>query len=807
MRSKKAIVPAADLPCCATACALRAWLCGVLVLVALSACGSVQTTTSGDPSSSLPQSVSDPQRPVITGNPPTSAQVGVPYDYTPTVSDTLSTALTFSITNMPGWATFNTATGELKGTPGADDVGTTNEIEISVSDSVGVATVGPFRITVTAAQSTPPSTTPPTITGTPAASVVAGQAYSFAPSASDLSGNALTFLIVNRPSWASFSTSTGRLTGTPAAANIGSYANILISVSDGTLTASLPAFTITVTQPSGDGPPTISGTPATAVNADSAYSFTPTATDPGGNALTFSIQNQPSWANFSTTTGQLSGTPTATNVGSYPNILISVSDGTLSASLAAFTITVSTTSGNGPPTISGNPATSVNAGSAYSFTPTASDPGGNALTFSIQNQPTWANFNAGTGKLSGTPTATNIGSYPNILISVSEGTLTASLPAFAITVTQPSNTGPPTISGTPATAVNAGSAYSFTPNTTDPSGNALTFSIQNPPSWANFNTGTGQLSGTPAVANVGTYADIVINVSDGKLTASLPAFAITVTQPSNTGPPTISGNPATSVNAGSAYSFTPNTTDPSGNALTFSIQNPPSWANFNAGTGQLSGTPAAANVGAYADIIISVSSGTLAASLPAFTITVTQPSTGAPPTISGNPATTVNVGLTYSFTPNTTDPGGNALTFSIQNPPSWANFNTGTGQLSGTPTAANVGTYADIIISVSNGTLTASLPAFSITVNQQASAGTATVNWSIPTQNTNGTPLVNLAGYYIYYGTSANNLNQTVQVTNPGTTSYVLTNLAPGTWYFGIVDYTTSGVDSGYSNIASATIP
>jgi len=346
MRSKKAIVPAADLPCCATACALRAWLCGVLVLVALSACGSVQTTTSGDPSSSLPQSVSDPQRPVITGNPPTSAQVGVPYDYTPTVSDTLSTALTFSITNMPGWATFNTATGELKGTPGADDVGTTNEIEISVSDSVGVATVGPFRITVTAAQSTPPSTTPPTITGTPAASVVAGQAYSFAPSASDLSGNALTFLIVNRPSWASFSTSTGRLTGTPAAANIGSYANILISVSDGTLTASLPAFTITVTQPSGDGPPTISGTPAIAVNADSAYSFTPTATDPGGNALTFSIQNQPSWANFSTTTGQLSGTPTATNVGSYPNILISVSDGTLSASLAAFGITVSQPSTN-----------------------------------------------------------------------------------------------------------------------------------------------------------------------------------------------------------------------------------------------------------------------------------------------------------------------------------------------------------------------------------------------------------------------------------------------------------------------------
>jgi hypothetical protein len=347
MRSKKAIVPAAVLPCAtayAAARLLRGWLCGALVLVALSACGSVQTTTSGDPGS-LPQSVSDPQRPVITGNPPTSAQVGIQYDYTPTVSDALSTALTFSITNMPAWATFNTATGELKGIPSAEDVGTTNEIEISVSDSVGVATVGPFRITVTATQSTPPAT-PPTITGTPAASVVAGQAYSFVPSASDLSGNALTFLIVNRPSWASFSTSTGQLTGTPTAANVGSYPNILISVSDGTLTASLPVFTITVTQPSNDGPPTISGNPPTAVNVGSAYNFTPTATDPQGNALTFSIQNQPSWANFNTTTGQLSGTPTATNVGSYPNILISVSDGTLSASLPAFSITVNQSSTN-----------------------------------------------------------------------------------------------------------------------------------------------------------------------------------------------------------------------------------------------------------------------------------------------------------------------------------------------------------------------------------------------------------------------------------------------------------------------------
>lgn len=710
MRLKKAIAPAAcGAAAYAAALPLRVVLGCVLVLVALSACGSVQTTTSGGLSSTV-QSVTDPQPPIISGVPPTSAQVGTTYSYTPVVSDGLSTALTFSITNMPAWATFNTATGQLQGTPTADDVGATNEIEISVSDGVGIATVGPFRITVTAAPATTPPAAPPTISGTPQASVTAGQAYSFAPSASDPGGNALTFSIVNRPSWAIFSTTTGQLTGAPAAANVGSYANITISVSDGTLTASLPAFTITVSAPATDAPPTINGNPATSVNAGSAYSFAPSASDPDGNALTFSIQNQPSWASFNSGTGQLSGTPATANIGSYPNIVISVSDGTLTASLAAFTVTVSQPSTDGPPTINGNPATSVDAGSAYSFTPSASDPAGNALTFSIQNQPSWANFDSGTGRLSGTPASVNIGSYPNILISVSDGTQTASLAAFTITVSQPAVGGPPTIGGNPPTSVNAGSPYSFTPTASDPDGNTLSFSIQNRPSWANFDSTTGRLSGTPATANIGHYANIVISVSDGTLSASLAAFTITVSQ------------------------------------------------------------------------------------------VIAQP-----PTIGGSPATSVNVGSDYSFTPSASDPAGQPLTFSIQNQPSWTSFDTGTGQLSGTPSAADVGNYQNIIISVSDGTLSASLPAFSIAVTQIAT-GSVTVNWSTPTQNTNGTPLVNLAGFRIFYGTNPNNLNQSTQIGNPGVTSYVLANLAPGTWYIGLADYTAAGVQSSLSNIASTTV-
>ena len=89
----------------------------------------------------------------------------------------------------------------------------------------------------------------------------------------------------------------------------------------------------------------------------------------------------------------------------------------------------------------------------------------------------------------------------------------------------------------------------------------------------------------------------------------------------------------------------------------------------------------------------------------------------------------------------------------------------------------------------------------------QSTSGSATLSWVAPTQNTDGSALTNLAGYHIYYGTSASNLNQSVQVANPGLTTYVLGNLAAGTWYFSVNDYTTTGVESAISNIASKLIP
>jgi hypothetical protein len=272
-------------------------------------------------------------------------------------------------------------------------------------------------------------------------------------------------------------------------------------------------------------------------------------------------------------------------------------------------------------------------------------------------------------------------------------------------------------------------------------------------------------------------------------------------------PLTLSGTPATTDVAGKAYSFTPGVSgNYSGATLTYSISGKPSWAAFNTSTGQLSGTPSVAAIGSYPNIAIKVSNGSTSASLTPFAISVTAPANSTP-TISGQPATTVKTGAAYSFTPTASDAIGAPLSFSIQNMPAWATFSIATGQLSGTPSATYAGTYANVVISVSDGVASAALPAFSIAVTQPVSSGTATVNWTPPVTNTDGSAITNLSGYNIHYGNVSTNLSQTVQLSNVGLTSYTMTNLSSGTWYFAVTAYNSTGAESALSNVSSKTNP
>ena len=556
--------------------------------------------------------------------------------------------------------------------------------------------------------------------------------------------------------------------------------------------------------PATNNPPSITGTPPAEVDTGETFVFQPQASDPDNDPLFFSVTNKPRWASFDTSTGQLAGRPGELDVGAVDNLSIYVSDGKTSRGLGPFRIEVRRAAGGNPnsaPVIAGTPPATVESGSAYRFQPTASDADNDTLSFSVANRPTWMQLDPNTGLLSGTPSDANAGTYTRIRMSVSDGQAVATLPEFSVTVTVPSaQNRAPSISGSPATAIVAGTAYSFQPAATDPDGDRLTFSVANRPGWLTLDSGSGRLSGTPSVANVGTYNGIVVSVSDGQASASLSAFSIVVTEPDapNTAP-VIGGTPATTAEVGTAYSFTPNASDADNDNLTFSIANRPSWLSFNRNTGRLNGTPAAADVGTHGGIVISVSDGEDTVALPAFAITVAEADNGnTAPTISGTPDSEVMVDSAYTFTPAASDSDNDALTFSISGRPSWLSFDTTTGRLSGTPSAGDIGTYDGIVISVSDGTDSAALPAFAISV-LAAATGSVTVSWDAPTENSDGSPLTDLAGYKLHYGTSSGNYTTTIDLNDAGLTTYVIDNLAAGTYFIAATSINSAGVESLYS--------
>jgi len=467
---------------------------------------------------------------------------------------------------------------------------------------------------------------------------------------------------------------------------------------------------------------------------------------------------------------------------------------------------------NLPPIIQGTPLTTVSAGTPYTFTPSAADPDGDKLTYSATNLPTWAAISEDTGTVSGTPTEADVGMSGQIVIEVSDAQAVTQLPSFRIQVasnaTAPPPNSAPTIAGSPAGTATAGRLYVFTPVGDDVDGDELQYSIANRPSWATFTPSTGELRGTPAATNVGVTEDIVISVTDGVETATLPAFSLEVvsTPPAANRAPTITGTPGATATVGRSYSFRPVGSDPDGDTLTYSIQNMPSWASFSTTTGRLSGTPTSASVGASARITISVTDNEAPpVSLPSFTIQVSAQANRAP-VISGTPGLSIAVGNAYSFQPTASDPDGNSLSFSVTNLPAWATFDTSTGRISGTPAAGNVGSFASISISVSDGTAVTALPAFTLVV-VAVGVGTATVNWTPPTTNTDGSALTDLAGYKVVYGRSATTLDQTVPTINLGITSFTVTALTSGQWYFAVRAVNAAGLESDLSNVASKTIP
>jgi autotransporter-associated beta strand protein len=264
---------------------------------------------------------------------------------------------------------------------------------------------------------------------------------------------------------------------------------------------------------------------ATAGNASASVAFTvPSVT--GSSAITgYTVTSTPGNLTATGTSSpiQITGLTNGTSYTFTVRATNSAGQGAASASSNAVTPVAPVT--NTAPVISGSPDTTVARGSSYSFTPSAFDADGQALTFSISTLPGWASFSSSTGALTGTPAATDVGTTSGIVISVSDGTATASLPAFSITV-EGSNVAPVAADGAATTAEDTPVSLSLTAQDADQ--NQLSYEIVSAPAHGSVTLQGSTVVYTPERNYHGTDSLSFI-AKDAELSSSTASISLTVT--------------------------------------------------------------------------------------------------------------------------------------------------------------------------------------------------------------------------------------------------------------------------------------
>jgi len=195
-----------------------------------------------------------------------------------------------------------------------------------------------------------------------------------------------------------------------------------------------------------------------------------------------------------------------------------------------------------------------------------------------------------------------------------------------------------------------------------------------------------------------------------------------------------------------------------------------------------------------------------------FGLAVPAVSRNAPPIITVAAIADAQVGATFDYQPAVQDPDRDTLRFTSVNLPSWASLDPASGRISGTPGPHDAGLYESIAITVADATHLVVTAPFSIVVSPavnpalQLGSGVASLQWEMPPSKVSGEPLEDLAGYRILYGRSSSDLDHSVLITDPATTSYQFATLTSGVWYFAVVAVNSHGLEGPPTTFATKSI-
>ncbi len=511
----------------------------------------------------------------------------------------------------------------------------------------------------------------------------------------------------------------------------GTYTNTASISAGGDLLADNNTAIVTFTVP--NVAPLFTSTPVVAATQDAPYTYTATAVDNNGDALTITASVLPAWLTLEDHgdgTATLSGTPTNAEVGDHA-VLLRVTDSGGLSDTQAFTVTVADV--NEAPFFTSAPVLTATQDAPYAYAVVAADPDlihGDALTITAPVLPAWLTLEDhgdGTAALSGTPTNADVGDHA-VLLRVTDSGGLSDTQAFTITVGNVNEA--PFFTSAPVLTATQGAPYACAVAADDPDlihGDSLTITAPVLPAWltlVDHGDGTATLSGTPSNADVGDHA-VLLRVTDSGGLSDTQAFTITVGNVNDA--PVFTSAPVLTATQGAPYTYIVAADDPDlihGDALTITAPVLPAWLTLEDhgdGTATLSGTPSNADVGDHAVLLRVTDSGGLT-DTQSFTVTVANVNDA--PFFTSAPVLTATQGAPYAYAVAADDPDlihGDSLTLTAPVLPAWLTLEDhgdGTATLSGTPSNNDVGQHL-VVLRVTDSAGAFAEQEFVITVSEK----------------------------------------------------------------------------------------
>ncbi|WP_298850495.1 Ig-like domain-containing protein [uncultured Aquimonas sp.] len=428
--------------------------------------------------------------PRFTSIAPTVGVAGELYRYhAQAVTSHVGDSLSYTLSSAPAGARLDPVSGEIEWRPGWSQTGSFR-FTITVSSLSGRAGAQSWNVVVGPA--TAPNTAP-VITSTPVLQASIGEPWSYLIEAEDAEGHALSYAQVSGPVGLSIDAAAGYARWTPT--TIGT-ASVEVRVTDERGASTTQSFQIQVTS-TPNRAPAFDSVPQGIAYVGETWTYAVQVSDPDGDAVQLALNAAPSALLFDASQQVLSYTPTAQDIGAQ-FIELEANDGRGGSSQQRIQLpVVQVVPGNQPPGLSGSPVTSAMVGITYSYQPTASDPDGDSLLFSLSTSPAGAQIDPTSGALTWTPRVAQLGAQA-FVVRVDDGRGGWATQSFSVDV-QPNNNATPVITSLPGTQGKSGREYRYNVFASDADGDALIYSLMEAPAGMQI-AADGRITWTPAAA-------------------------------------------------------------------------------------------------------------------------------------------------------------------------------------------------------------------------------------------------------------------------------------------------------------------